>query len=138
MTARIPTANANAAASAYADSALDRADAGAGPGLLRIYTGAQPASADDPVTGTLLAEVALADPAFSAAVNGAKALTDPGGVTGVADGTAGSFRIVDSNDATVLDGSVTSTGGGGDLELDNTSIATGQTVDITGGTITAG
>lgn len=37
-----------------------------------------------------------------------------------------------------MQGSITATGGGGDMELDNTSIAAGQQVTVSSFTITAG
>lgn len=132
MAVRLPTASRNAAA----DAIVDRADAGAAAGKLRIYTGAQPASANDAASGTLLADVTLVDPAFGNAATGVATLADPGAVTGSAAGNAGWFRILDSDLNTVMDGSVTATGGGGDLTLSNISIASGQTVDITGGSVT--
>ena len=36
-----------------------------------------------------------------------------------------------------MQGTITATGGGGDMTLDNTNIAAGQTVNITGFTLTA-
>lgn len=131
MAVRIPTGSRNAA--------VDAITARVGTsGLLRIYTGTQPATADTAASGTLLAEVTLPATAFGAASSGVATLNDPGAVTGVAAGTAGWFRIVNAaGTTTVLDGSVTATGGGGDLTLSNTSIAVGQTVDISaGGTVT--
>ena len=54
-------------------------------------------------------------------------------------GTAGHFRLLDSGGTTChAQGTVTATGGGGDLTLDNTSIASGQSVTITSFTLTAG
>lgn len=133
MAIRLPTASRNAAA----DAVVDRADAGTAAGKLRIYTGAQPASANDAASGTLLAEVTLIDPAFGNAAAGVATLADPVAVTGTNTGTAGWFRVLDSDNNTVFDGSCTASGGGGDLILSNTSIASGQTVDIlSGGTIT--
>jgi hypothetical protein len=133
MATRIPTAARNAAA----DAVVDLMDAGAAAGKIRIYTGAQPASANDAASGTLLVEIATADPAFGAAATGAAALAStPRSAAAVAAGTAGWFRMLDSNNNTVADGSVTATGGGGDLTLDNTSIASGQTVNITSLTYT--
>lgn len=133
MAIRIPTASQNAAA----DAVVDRADAGVAAGKLHIYTGTQPASANDAASGTLLVEFTLADPAFGAASNGVATLTDPAPVAASNTGTAGWFRIVDSDNITTLDGSVSATGGDGDLQLTNTSIAAGQTVDISaGGTVT--
>lgn len=59
--------------------------------------------------------------------------------TGLAGGTAGYFRIVDSAGTTChLQGTVTATGGGGDMTIDNTSIASGQTVNVTSFTLTDG
>ena len=57
---------------------------------------------------------------------------------GDALGTAGYFRISRAGSPTECDiqGTVTATGGGGDLTLATTSITSGLSVDITGGTIT--
>lgn len=128
MTTRLPNASQQAAA----DAVVDRADAGAAAGKIRIYTGAAPADADTAPSGTLLVEIDCADPAYGAAdATGTAALAGtPRSSTGLAAGTAGYFRVVDSNGTTVFQGDVTATGGGGDLELDNTSIASGQTVNI--------
>lgn len=134
MATRLPTAARNAAANAVAD----QLDAGSGPGTVQIRTGTQPASANDAASGTLLATVTLNDPAFGDASNGVCTLdVDPElTATAVATGTAGWFRMLDSTGATVLDGSVTATSGGGQLELASTSISSGGTVTITSGSIT--
>jgi hypothetical protein len=133
MATRIATTARNSAA----DAVVDLVDAGAGAGKLRIYTGSQPAGPDSAATGTLLVDIALADPAFGAASSGAAALAStPRSASASAAGTAGWFRILDSNNVAYIDGSVTATGGGGDLTLDNVSIASGQTVNITGLTYT--
>jgi hypothetical protein len=122
---------ADAARNAAADAVVDRIDAGAGAGTLKIYTGSQPADADDAESGSLLVTITLSDPAYGAASAGAAALSGSPSATASGTGTAGWFRVEDSTGANVFDGSVTATGGGGDLELDNTSIASGQTVTIT-------
>lgn len=134
MAVRIPTATRNAAC----DAVVDLVDGGSGGGLVRIYTGSQPASANDAATGTLLVTITLNDPAFGAASTGVATLdVDPAlSATAVDTGTAGWFRMLDSSAATVLDGSVTATGGGGDLTLASTSVASGATVSITSGTVT--
>ena len=60
-------------------------------------------------------------------------------VAAVAAGTAAHYRIVDNAGTTCHEqGSVTLTGGGGDMTLDNTSIAAAQVVTITAKTLTAG
>lgn len=127
MTTRISDAVANA----IVDTVVDRVDAGTGPGTLKVYTGTQPATADTAASGTLLATVTLADPAFGAASARTANATDPAAVTASGTGTAGWFRVEDSNAATVYDGAVTATGGGGELELQTTSLTAGVTVDIT-------
>lgn len=135
MATRISTA----ARSAAADGVVDQIDAGSGAGVLRIYTGSQPAGPGSSATGTMLVELPLSDPAFGAASSGVASLdTSPAvSATAVADGTAGWFRLQDSTGAGVLDGSVTATGGGGDLTLATTTITTGLTVTVTSGTVTA-
>lgn len=131
MAIRLPNASRDAAC----DAVTGRADLGAAAGKLRIYTGAQPATANDAATGTLLAEVVLADPAFTSGGTGVNTLTDPGPVTGQNAGVAGWFRVIDSDGNSVLDGSCGTSGA--DLVLSNTNIAVGQTVDISaGGTVT--
>lgn len=134
MAIRLPTAARDAAVAAVA--AL--ADADVGAGSIQIRSGAQPATANDPASGTLLATVTMADPAFTGPVAGVMTLdtTPVLTTTGVAAGTAGWFRMLDNSGDTVLDGSVTITAGGGDLELNTTTIAIGLTVEITAGTLT--
>lgn len=106
---------------------------------LRILTGSQPANCAAAQTGTLLAELTLPADWMSAASGGSKALLGTWQGTGAAGGSAGYYRITDSTGATCHEqGTVTATGGGGDLTLDNTSIASGQTVTITSFTRTAG
>jgi hypothetical protein len=130
MALRIATSARNAAA----DAVVDLVDAGAGAGTLRIYTGSQPATPNTAATGTLLATVTLVDPAFGSAATGVATLADPGAVTGAADGTAGWFRIYDSNSNAVLDGACGTSGA--ELNLNTLTISTGVSFDITGGTIT--
>jgi hypothetical protein len=54
-------------------------------------------------------------------------------------GTAGHFRIYASDGTTCgLQGTVTATGGGGDLTVDNAVFASGQSFSVTSFSITAG
>lgn len=126
----------NSIRSTMCDAIVDALDAGAAAGTIAIRSGTRPALPTDTATGTLLATVTCADPAFGAASNGVATITDPAGVAAVATGTASWFRAFDSDGNAKFDGSVTATGGGGDLTLATTSITSGLTVDITGGTIT--
>lgn len=134
MTVRI----AEAARNVGLDAVFDRADAGAGPATIKIYTGSQPATADTAASGTLLVTFTCADPAWSAASGGVKTLdADPDlSAAAVATGTAGYARMADSTGTTVFDGSVTATGGGGDFTMNTTSITSGQTVTLLTGTMT--
>lgn len=110
---------------------------GASP-KLRLYTGAPPASTSAASTGTLLAEIALPATWMAAAAGGAKGLTGTWQVAAAAAaGNAGYFRLYDSAGTTChMQGTVTATGGGGDMELDNVSIGSGQQVTITSFTLT--
>lgn len=47
-------------------------------------------------------------------------------------GTVGHYRFKSSGGTCHYQGSVTITGGGGSITLDNTNVAVGQTVQITG------
>jgi hypothetical protein len=133
MATRLPNASQQAAA----DAVVDRIDVGTTylNGKLRIYSGAQPADADSAPGGTLLVEIDLANPAYgAAATTGTAALAGtPRSATAAAAGTATSFRVVNRDAATVFDGAVRATAdvdAGQELVLDNTSIASGQTVNI--------
>lgn len=112
-------------------------NAGAGACLIRIYDGTRPATGG--AATTLLAELTCTDPAAAAASGGVLTLSAVTADSSAnATGTATWFRMVDSTAAFVLDGSVTATGGGGDLTLDSTSTTTGQVVSLTSGTFTEG
>jgi hypothetical protein len=75
-------------------------------------------------------------PSFGAAAARVATVGTIAAATAGATGTAGHFRAKSSGGTAYVDGSVTATGGGGDLELDSTSITSGQDVEITGGTWT--
>lgn len=101
-------------------------------GTLEIRTGSQPATPADADSGTLLAEFELAATAYGSASNGEAQLTDtPLSADALTSGTAGHFRLKDAQGDPVIDGSVSESGGGGDLILDNTDINEGQKVNIT-------
>jgi len=124
-----------AARNAAADAVVDLVDAGAAAGTLQIRSGSQPAGPDSAATGTLLATVTLADPAFGAASGGVATLAGtPLTATAVADGTAAWFRILDSNGVARIDGSVGVSSA--DLIVNTVTVSTGLDVEITDGTIT--
>lgn len=103
-------------------------------GTLEIYTGSQPASADDAPTGTLLCTITLPDPCFGASATGVRSKTGTWSGTAGATGDAGYFRVTGT--VGVYDGSITATSGGGDMELDDISIESGRTVTINTFTLT--
>lgn len=106
---------------------------------LKIFTGTAPADCSVADSGTLLVEMTLPSDWMAAAASGAKAKSGTWSGTASATGTAGYFRIYDSTVTTChQQGTVTATSGGGDIELDNTSINSGQTVTISTFTITEG
>lgn len=108
--------------------------------ILEIRSGAAPANCAAADSGTLLASMTLPSDWMAAAASGAKAKSGTWqDASANAAGTAGHFRIKDSAGTTChLQGSITATGGGGDMTLDNTSIASGQPVTITSFTLTDG
>lgn len=112
---------------------------GASP-LLRIYTGSVPGTCATAASGTLLVEMTLPSTWMGAAGNGAKSMSGTWQDSSAnATGTAGYWRIYKSDGTTcTMQGTVTATGGGGDMTLDNTSITAGQSVTVTGFGITAG
>lgn len=133
MATRLSTSARNASA----DAAVDLLDAGAGAGEIEVRTGAQPATPNTAPTGTLLLTFTLNDPAFGAAAAGVATLQGvPLAAVGAAAGDAGWFRAMDSNGNAVFDGSVTATGGGGQLELSTVAVSVGLDVEITAGTYT--
>lgn len=98
---------------------------------LRILTGAPPASCATAQSGTLLVEIDLPADWMSAAASGTKAKLGTWQANAAGTGTAGYFRVLNSAGAVChVQGTVTATGGGGDMTVDNTSIASGQQVTV--------
>ena len=108
---------------------------GASP-TLEIRTGAQPANCAAADSGTLLASMTLPSNWMNDASNGTKTLSGTWeDLSADNTGTAGHFHI--KQGATChLQGNVTATGGGGQLELSSVSISATQSVTITAFTIT--
>lgn len=108
--------------------------------ILKIRTGAAPANCAAADSGTVLASMSLPSDWMAAASGGTKAKSGTWeDASADAAGTAAHFRIYDSGGTVCgIQGTVTATGGGGDLTLDNTVLAVGQDILITGFTLTAG
>lgn len=108
--------------------------------VLKIRTGAQPANCAAADSGTVLATMTLPSDWLAAAASGAKAKSGTwSDASADATGTGAHFRIYESTATTChLQGTVTITGGGGDLTLNSVSITAAQVITITGFTLTAG
>jgi hypothetical protein len=105
---------------------------------LSIWSGSAPADCSTANSGTVLVTMTLPSDWMAAASGGTKAKSGTWQDTSADDtGTAGHFRIHQGT-ACHIQGTVTATSGGGDMELDNTSIASGQQVTVTTFTITSG
>jgi hypothetical protein len=105
---------------------------------LEIRTGAAPANCAAADSGTVLATMTLPSDWLAAASGGAKTLAGTWEDTSAdGTGTAGHFRIKVSGTCHIQ-GSVSMSGGGGDMILVNTSIVATQPVSITAFTVTAG
>lgn len=107
--------------------------------VLKIRTGPAPADVATADSGNVLATLNLPSDWMAAASNGSKAKTgtwEDASADGT--GTAAHFRLYASDGTTChMQGTVTATGGGGDMEVDNTSFAAGQSFTITTFTLTA-
>ena len=106
--------------------------------VLKIRTGAAPADVATADSGTVLATLSLPSDWMATASGGTKAKSGTWqDASADATGTAAHFRIYASDGTTAhLQGTVTATGGGGDLQFDNTSIASGHAVTISSFSLT--
>lgn len=108
--------------------------------VLKIRTGAPPANCATADSGTVLATVSLPSDWMAAASSGTKAKSGTWQDSSADNtGTAAHFRLYASDGTTChAQGTVTATGGGGDMTVDNTSFASGQNFTVTTFTLTAG
>ena len=115
---------------AVRNAGIDAIETEIGPSaVLRLRTGAPPASIDDPDSGTVLVTITLPADWMAAAFAGSKTKLGLWQGNGSAAGNAGHFRIYASNGTTQhIQGTVTGTGGGGNMIVDNVNIAVGQPV----------
>ena len=112
------------------------ATVGAGA-VLKIYTGSVPASCATGPTGTVLATVALPTPFMGTPSGGVVAKSGTWDEPSAdASGTAGYYRLLDSSAVCHEQGTVTATGGGGDMTVNNVVFAAGQDFSVTGYTLT--
>ncbi len=121
-----------------ANAMLDAVETAIGTSaVMKIRAGAAPADCAAEDSGTVLATINLPSDWMAAASSRSKAKSGTWQDT-VADntGTAAHFRLYASDGTTChMQGTITLTGGGGDMTIDNTSIVAGQIVTITGFTL---
>lgn len=108
--------------------------------VLKIRTGTVPATCATADAGTVLATCTLPSDWMAAASSGTKAKSGTWEDTSADNtGTAAHFRIYASDGTTCgAQGTVTVTGGGGDMTVDSVSFTAGQAFSVTGFTLTAG
>lgn len=126
---------------AVRNARLDQVESAIGTNaVLKIFSGAAPANCAAANSGTLLASMALPADWMGAAASGAKSLIGTWqDASADATGTAGHWRLCSSDGATVgAQGTITATGGGGDIELSAVAIVAGQSITITAETLTEG
>ena len=122
-------------------TARDILDSGYDPifngGKIQFRSGAPPGPGQTP-SGTLLAEEDLPADAFAAASGRSKAKAGTWQTVGLAAGTLGHYRMIAAGDTGAAtqnearqEGTITATGGGGDMTVDNVNIAVGQTITVT-------
>ena len=106
---------------------------------VKIFTGSPPAHCSNADSGTVLATFTLPSDWLTAASTGTKTKLGTWSTTGANGGNAGYFRIYDTSGTNCHEqGTVTASGGGGDMTLDNINIAVGQTVLVNSFTRTFG
>lgn len=123
------------------NASLDAIETAIGAGaIMRLRTGAVPASCAAADSGTVVATLNLPADWMAAASGGSKAAAGSWqDASADAAGTVGHFRIYDSGGTVChIQGTVTLTSGGGDMTLDNTNVQAGQQITVSAFTITAG
>lgn len=100
--------------------------------ILKIRTGAQPADCATADSGSVLATLSLPSDWMAAASSGSKAKSGTWSDSSAdASGTAAHFRLYASDGTTChMQGTVTATGGGGDMTVDSVSFTAGQSFTI--------
>jgi hypothetical protein len=108
--------------------------------ILKLRSGARPTNLIDASSGTVLATLNLPSDWMAAPSAGTSVKAGTWqDVSADASGTVGHYEITASDGTTVKErGTVTATGGGGDMTIDNTVISAGQTITVTAYGNTAG
>lgn len=124
---------------ALRDARADLIESTAGSSAtLEVRTGPQPANCAAADAGTLLATVTLPADWLTASSSGSKSLQGTWQTVATGTGACGHFRIKDGSSNCVLQGSVTSIEGNGDMTVPTGTITAGQQVDVVSFTIVEG
>jgi hypothetical protein len=129
MAIRLNTGLQNAISAAFAARFSGTTD------ILRVYTGAQPATGNTAASGTLLVTITI-NTGWNAAVAGVSGLNvvSPNTGVAVATGTAGWARLINVGLTENVDGTVGTTGT--DFTINTAAITSGATITLTGCNIT--
>jgi len=111
---------------ASCNAEVDLIDAAVAAGYVTITT-----SAD-----AVLATLTCGDPAFGGAATGVATANAIASVTASGTGTAAKYKVYDGDSNLLWTGTVTASGGGGDMTISNTSITSGDDIEITSWTHT--
>lgn len=136
----VPAVSAMNYSTAVKNARLDAVESTIGTSaVLKIYSGSKPAACSDSRTGTVGATINLPSDWMAAASSGSKAKSGTWSDSAADNSiTAGYFTIFASDGTTCgIQGTVTATGGGGDITLDTVTIVAGQQVDINSFTLNA-
>lgn len=126
---------------AVRNAKLDAVESTIGTGaILKLRTGSAPADCATADSGTVVASLTLPSDWMAAASSGSKAKSGTWQDTSADNsGTIAHWRLYASDGTTCgAQGTATITSGGGDMELDAVVVTAGQTITITGFTLTAG
>lgn len=121
-----------------ADARLLAISSSIGPSpTLKLRTGTQPSACSDADSGVVIASITL--PAIWLEINTQGTIEKVGSwvaESAVADGRIGHYRLYDSLGACRIQGSASGIGLGGDMEIDNPDVLTGQQVTVSTFSIT--
>jgi hypothetical protein len=125
----------NALKNTQANAVISAIDAGSTGGLIKIYSGTRPATADTALSGNTLLATLTFSTTSGTATNGVitfSAITADSSAD--ATGTASFARITDSDGTTVMDLDIGTSGS--DINLSSVSINSGDSVSISSFTYT--
>lgn len=126
---------------ALRNAQLDQIEAVVGTSaVLKLRTGAPPANVATADSGTVVATLNLPSDWMAAASSGSKAKSGTWEDTSADNaGTLGHWRLYQSDGTTChAQGTITNTGGGGDMTVQNVVVEAGQAITITSFSISAG